>query len=347
MVGLSLIAFVIGGVSYGSPQMRDVLDGIADHEATVTSFSVRFDIESASFTEAGQTGSCVWHDTVLCDRIGRYRIEGERLMNAAVPRRDVQVFDGQVRREAFGEQGTLSIGMTGSRATPFFLPINPFEIIWQFQEGAATSAYLEKRNATLVGEIPWEDRAGEKRSVWAIETRAVDGKDGITRKAQVYVDHERGFVVVRKAMLAHRSDAIEWVTNWSIELRDHAEAASGVWVPTTIEFINYYIFHDNRTSPAQTVRCRATQWSINPQLDQATFAFSFPKGVAVNDEATGKMYVAGTVTDPLIATQVDEARQLVNKQGPWLVVVAVIVPAAIVLIWLWIKLASKGASNSN
>lgn len=347
MPTLSIIATVLSLASQSAPPASDVLLGIADREDSVTSFSVHLDIESTSYSDAGQTGSCVWHDMLVCDRNGRYRIEGERVGNGSAPRRDVQAFDGQTRREAFGERGTLAIGMVGQRPTPFFLPINPFEIVWQFQGGAATSDYLEKRTVAVVGEASWEDRPGEKRSVWVLETPPVDGKNGITRKSQVYVDHERGFAVVQRAMLARRLGAAEWVINWSTEFRNHVEIAPGVWLPTTIDDMNYYVFPDNRTSPAQIVKCRATEWSLNPQLDQATFAFNFPKGVAVNDEATGKMFVAGTVTDPLIAAQVDEARRLVNNQGPGLIVVAVILPAAIVLLWLWIRFASKRASAQN
>lgn len=339
MSGLSLFAVLLAVMNEGLPPTREILEAIADHDAAITSFSVQLDIDSASFSDAAQIGSCVWRHTLICDRVGRYRIEGERHGNAAAPRREIQVFDGQTRREAFGERGTLSNGMIGQRAVPFFLPLDPFEIVWQYQ-GLATSAYLEKRGAVAIGETAWEDRPAERRRVWVLETPPINGQDGITRKAQVYVDHGRGFAVVRRAMLAHRFAAQEWVVNWMIELRNHTEAAPGIWVPTTIEHTNFYVFPDNRTSPAQHVKCRASTWSINPELDGSTFAFSFPKGVAVNDEATGNVYVAGTVNDPLIAAQVEQGRRLLGRSGGWLLVLAGVLPVAIVAVWLRARCSS-------
>lgn len=332
LMGTACVVVLLGAWAVGEVGIEDILSGIRDREAAVTSFSVHYEIESVLSLDGTGSPLTVWKGTCTCDNSGRYRIQGDRRSGNQAPVCYEQVFDGRARYDASGERGELRTGMVGSSSTPFILPISPLGLAWQFGEGLSASRFFSDRQSHRSGETLWEDRPGDARNVWIIETPEEQGGDGIVRKAQVYVDHARGCTVVRKAMLARRVGAVDWVENWRWEMRDHAEAAPGLWFPRISEHVIFYVLPDNHTSAAQQLKCRFSGWTLNSDLTDATFAFAFPSGVAVNEEATGKVYVSGTINDPIIAMQVEESRRLLEERfhAGWIAIAAL---AAILVAW--------------
>lgn len=320
------------------PPMKDVIAAIADREEAIKAFSVRLDIDSVSSFAGTQKSD--FRVTVIADDLGRYRIEGERQPSGAAPERIVQVFDGRLRSDAWGGGDMLTHGLRGSNAN-YLIPLLPFALCWDFYT-ERTSEYLEKWKAATLREEHWTDGPGEPREVWAIETTPVVNASGVTRKSEVYIDHARGCVIVRKIKWYRSAGATDWVKNWSFEAREHREAAPGVWVPSAVEENLWFVSADNRVSPATQIKCRASDWSINPSINDDIFSFAFPAGVTVTDETTDKTYLSGAITDPAVAAQVEAGKKLLGqRRWSWLgttgVLAAAVIAAAFVMRFLFRK----------
>lgn len=315
MVGFFAIVLITADLAVAKIDAADVLSGIADREAAVATFSVRLDLASSSYAESGkQSGAFRWSGIVLGDNFGRYRADGQRRNADAAPLHQIQVFDGRARRAAWG-QGALSNGREGAGRFPMSVPLNPAELVTEFN-GEPTSKYVAswKEGFALLPNVQWAEGAGVTREVLVLETAAHVGIDGESRKAQFYVDSDRGFAVVRKAMLVLNRADQAWLVNSELLLKENTEVEPGIWLPRVLERTLYYIFDNGQTHVATRITGGADEWSINGQFSPSTFVFNFPKGVAVNDETTGTLYIAGSVTDPLIAAQVEEGRRLLSAR---------------------------------
>lgn len=315
MVYLLFRFFVVSCASMATGD--DVLSAMEDREQAIKSVSVQLSADCFGFSGPEQPVlQFHWDGSTVVEHSGRYRFEGTRRAAAGNPLRQVQVFDGKRRREASGEGERLTNGREGTNSYPLFVPLNPWLLVSQFDDGVEASQYLRERNPT-VADAEWPDGAGKTRSVFIVEGASRLGVDGKLRKVQAYVDPSVGFAILRKTMLARAESTENWMPSWELTLSDYAEITPGLWLPHRAERTIYEFPSEDRFQPYQRIEMRCDNWALNAEVADATFEFQFPAGVAVNDETTGKLYMSGTIKDPVIAAQVRDSQALLARQR-WL-----------------------------
>ncbi|HVA51508.1 MAG TPA: hypothetical protein VNH11_34515 [Pirellulales bacterium] len=306
---LLLLAATEAGAT-GGLDLDAVAAAVKDREQALENFSVTATIDHIFSlpSDRGAAKHTQWHIALIMDSRGRYRIDGtSKTINegaAAQPPalKQTEVFDGERRRQAMGE-GRLTNGRIGEASTPFILPFTPSDLVWTFN-GERDSAYLIE-GGSLAAEAEFDGR-----SVLAFEGKVSEGVDGRFRKVQFLVDSNRGFAVVRKAMLVQEALDADWRANGVVELTSMHEVAEGLWVPRKALFEQYRLPKNGPATILSRSRVELDGWLVNAALDDTTFKWSFPPGVAVDDEISGRTYMSSQVDDDTIKQQLGGVSRL-------------------------------------
>ncbi len=315
--------------------VSDLLRAVADRESVISDASYHVTLRARTYDEGGaELGGADYDVTVVADGAGRYRLEGTKTDLRADPRlgrvltKIVQTFDGSIQKGASGTDA-LTHGWIASGATPSSLPVEPREFTTNFQ-WKRVSEFLRESRRLSAGDPLIVGRADfEGRPTLVVETATVEA-GGQSWKQQFHIDAEHGFSVVRKASLFRDTDSDEWMANYVCELTEPIEVAPTIWLPQHGVTRLYQKFDGKPRYLESEVDARIDGWLLNTGVSDTTFEFAFPPNVFVTDKQTGKSYLTGLVSDPLLAAQTADARRLASRRFGSVTVLLVAVLVAIV-----------------
>jgi hypothetical protein len=251
--------------------------------------------------------------TVVTDALGRYRSEvtGHNVnatdLNKLIPLKRRATFDGSRTVVLTGrpdKQGWDFARISANMHDALWNK-NPREFLTHYQSKSIREKLVE-RKATIIGACRWQGVDGV-----TVETALVE-PNGF-RKSQYDILPERGFLIVRSALLVKHAPDQEWKEYTHILCEEAVEDSSGAWVPARSV---YESFETTPTKPpvvTSEISWRyeySHEWTFNPEIDDSMFAGDIPAGAFVNDTTTGKSYQSAAVTDQAIADQVLAAEGL-------------------------------------
>jgi hypothetical protein len=129
-------------------------------------------------------------------------------------------------------------------------------------------------------------------------------------KVSFWVDTGRSFAVVRKAYRSKPKNGDEWTETLVAEGNGYWRHETGLWLPSSYTEQSYKF-----TSKDQKVRdlyarhhLTLSNWRLNLTLAPTYFDMSFPPGVLVTNEVSGKTYKTGRLNDEDLTKQFEEAQ---------------------------------------
>ncbi len=319
----------------------EIIQGLADSEALISSFFVSTHSETASRspTTGRMLGPFATEELWTFDGTGRFRYEcrGEigSVDGKRWPHKRLTVFNGTELKQLSGLPELWVDGTVSAKFDRLSWGLEPREYLNHFF-GTRISEALRQRGVVMAGQDEWQGRPVVK-----IETRGSKGDDGRSRKGQYWIDLDHNFSVVRRSAMILRGEK-DWTDYLVVESSDYQEAAPGVWVPTKIKRRGYAVNLKDPSKPAQlddTVDVSARNWLVNVEMPDRLFRLTFPPQVAVRDERTGATYRTTRVTDRAIDDEVREGfnlyeelqRAAVVRRWKMFLVAAVLAAAAAVV----------------
>ena len=278
--------------------VSDITQSLKDTEAEIRTLSVTssFDILHRYMPgEDYQEIQLTAKEEVAVDSEGRCRVKADtesfRKLNGGIektPQLSIGVFDGQAARSMTGKT-RMAHGIVSSSRSDLEFRLDPRNVTTHYFF-KPVSSMLEKRGADIVEETMWDGRP-----VIVIETKPHEGED--RRKSRFYVDPDRNFTVVRRAVAVQYPPHERWMEYTRIEGFDHKEVYPGVWLPSRVvhESFDPTVEHAvNGSEPPLSWRwnVKLSHWKVNAELPPSTFALEFSPGVYVNDRVTGQSYQA-------------------------------------------------------
>lgn len=240
-------------------------------------------------------------DRVRCE--SRTSREGESTMAEAT-----SVFTGEktlsVKHGA--RQGRIGPGSQGA----FFQGRNPQNFLTHVWDTAAPS-YLRQR------EVAIKDATWDGHSVIAVETQPSQN-EGREWQTQVLISPRLGYAIVRTAKRLRFTGESEWIEFGVVEMRDHVQDASGIWLPTRALIEGYTAPNEPGVVPLLIQRCevRLENWRVGVEFPETTFALEFPPGTVVTDRVAGRTFKTAAVSDQMIADQATVGKELSEFARP-------------------------------
>lgn len=295
---LAAVACFFSSIRADEPQATviDLGRSIEQLEERVNSLSVNatFDILHRYFPgEDSQDVSLTSLEWITVDREGRCRVQVDtqsfRKLNGGIektPKVAIGVFDGKVARVMEG-QSTMSSGTVSSLRSEIPLRLDPRNISTHYFF-KPLSQILTKRGAVVVGQVIWDGRP-----VIVVETTPIEGND--RRKFRFYVDPERDFTVVRRAIAVQYPPHERWMEYTRIECFDFEQIEPEVWLPGRIVHESFDPTVQNAkdgSEPPLSWRWKVSweNWKVNEECQPEIFELKFAPGVFVNDRITGRNY---------------------------------------------------------
>jgi thiol-disulfide isomerase/thioredoxin len=195
------------------------------------------------------------------------------------PRRGKMAFDGKLCRVLEGPREIEAWhGSIFSYATWEAGP-DPREFTTNyFQE--PISRDLKKRGIVLAGQTEWDGHR-----VTIIEIPPIKSKTGPeSRKLSYWIDPQRNWLVVRRAILVQYRPDQKWQEYNRVESRDHIEVKPGIWLPRKLKLETVMVTEKQQPETlAWRNEGEARDWTVNQKLPATQFELEFPPGTPVDD----------------------------------------------------------------
>jgi len=268
------------------PTIDDVVGRILRTEAALDNLAVttRYVKDQESALPGGEPIRLKMKTRFVVDRQGRswYECEGEQANfgpngeTTTYKGRWSTAFDGKAATSmTFGSDGKAQFA--GIDDYPSWHGVNPLEFTTDYFQKPITKELRERKGRVL------ERTMWKSRPVVLVETEVYTADDGSGWKTRYWIDMERG-VVVRRAALVKRDEAIGFREYTYIESDGHKEIEPGIWLPETVIYESRSLSRDG--GPAKTswrFEGLNSNWRVNQDIPVDRFRLKFPEDVPVTD----------------------------------------------------------------
>lgn len=343
---VSLVVICLAPSNAHSIEASDIITALEEREAAIQSLSVKMSylVTSRSRNSPTEMVELVRTENVLVDFLGRrFRSEAfgttftDNVPPVKRPFRSTGAFDGTAARTV---QGIESI----------FGMISPNQdIISQFMDPRNLSTmYFGKKVSTILRERGVQDVQEQTRDGMQVLVIKTPERDAGQLWSYCFeLCPSKGFALVKSAQIVRypfSESGFEFTHTTSEKL---AEVESGIWLPSSVLHETYnYREEDAKAGTLPPLQFRwqidASDWVVNPDIEDSLFVIDFPPGTEVDDKITGQTYKTTSVTDVIIDQQSEYAKRWVSNSVPtprlWLVILNAIVVCLLLMFVVYRRL---------
>ncbi len=284
------------------PSLETICDTSADLDAAVKGYHVRVTATVKRRLLPIDRNEYVDQVAVLdmkADRLGRIRAAG-KITTSNQGKKTVdtvtRVFDGEKVKLVDGEGGAATGRITKGLPAVYILGIDPREFLTHV-EHAPLKLAIKEYEIKPIGSQLWHGR-----ELTALQTK-VNDSDGQQFCGLIYLDPSRHYSIARVAYRYRTPPDVDWTEFKRLEVVEAHQDLSGVWLPTKATVEEYTVQARRGVPPELMVKSDIvfTDWVLNPNLPESTFAFQFPVNSIMTDEIAGKTFKSVAITDQDIA----------------------------------------------
>jgi len=297
--------------------LDQLIMGISDHSSSIKNFSLTCDykIIQRHLSSGKLDDPLIVHAVITVDINGRLKYESfdkKKGREKNDERHNIVAYNGSVMKTLVGNDQSFLWGSVkeNSNNPPWF--VDPRNYIYHYYTTPVEKILSDPTASIVVSTKTWE---GD--NVADVEVTHKQLKGDYKGMNRFLIDVEKGFAIVRRSLLiANPATHAKWFEYAFIEGKEYKEVAPGLWLPSKV--ISQFSPTPSPDNPSPEFANRTeiinTNWVINAKLSDDIFELTFPPGIMVKDEQTGKLYRTANINVSTLGQDARRGEALYQKQ---------------------------------